>query len=199
MIFQPTPIPGAQVVELEAASDHRGFFGRIWCRDEFGAHGMSVDVAQASLSFTKASGTLRGLHFAWPPSTEAKLVRCIRGKIFDVILDLRPGSPTFLKHHSLVLDDEDRKALFIPVGMAHGFQTLTDDCEILYMMSEAFRPDLADGVRYDDPAFGIEWPLPVSSILDRDGGYPDFNSGQHQERYRGAMMQTKSPGGVRIP
>lgn len=174
MIFEPTPIAGAFAVLPVRNEDERGFFARSWCRDEFAAQGVEVDMVQASVSFNRCAGTLRGMHFARPPSVEAKLVRCTRGRLHDVILDLRPASPTYLKHHSLVLDDLRRNALYVPPGVAHGFQTLVDDCEVLYMMTETYRADLADGVRFDDPAFGIEWPLPVMCISERDRTYPSF-------------------------
>ncbi len=184
MIFRPTPIPGAQVIELERWSDERGFFARSWCREEFARAGIDAEMVQASVSHNRLAGTLRGLHFAWPPSREAKLVRCERGSVHDVILDLRPESPAFQRHFAVVLDDVQRNALYIPPGLAHGFQTLADDCGVLYMMTEAYRPELADGVRFDDPAFGIAWPRPVSSIAARDREYPGFDPARHASRYR---------------
>ncbi len=190
MILQPTPIFDAHAVELERKADDRGFFARTWCREEFARNGIAVDMVQASVSHNRLAGTLRGLHFAWPPSAEAKLVRCERGRVLDVILDLRPTSPSFLRHASFTLDDERRNALYIPPGVAHGFQTLVEDCTILYMMTDSYRPELADGVRFDDPAFGIEWPLPVSCIIERDRGYADFDPATHAERYRSALELT---------
>jgi dTDP-4-dehydrorhamnose 3,5-epimerase len=184
LIFQSTPIPGAHLVELERNTDDRGFFARTWCREEFKRQGIAVDMVQASLSHNRTAGTLRGLHFAWPLSQEAKLVRCERGRVLDVILDLRPTSPAFLCHFTVNLDDEQRNALYIPPGVAHGFQTLVDDCTVLYMMTDFYRPELADGVRFDDPAFGIVWPRPVTSILERDCCYADFDSASHVSRYR---------------
>lgn len=187
MIFQPTPISGAHTVELERLADDRGFFARTWCREEFARAGIAVDMVQASVSHNRLAGTLRGLHFAWPPSREAKLVRCERGQVLDVILDLRPASPSFLRHLAVPLDDGRRNALYIPPGVAHGFQTLVEDCTVLYMMSDFYRPELADGVRFDDPAFGITWPLPVSCIIERDRGYADFHSASHASRYHSAI------------
>jgi dTDP-4-dehydrorhamnose 3,5-epimerase len=187
MNVQATPIPGAYTVELERRSDERGFFARTWCRHEFARHGIAFDMVQASVSHNRRRGTVRGLHFAWPPSREAKLVRCERGQVLDVIVDLRPDSPAFLRHVAVTLDDERLSALYIPPGVAHGFQTLTEDCAVLYMMTEAYRPELADGVRYDDPAFGVSWPLPVSCILERDRSYPDFYRAAHAARYRSAL------------
>jgi dTDP-4-dehydrorhamnose 3,5-epimerase len=185
--FVPTAIPGARTVELERHPDVRGFFARTWCRDEFARQGIAVDMVQASVSHNRLRGTVRGLHFSWPPSHEAKLVRCERGQVIDVIVDLRPDSPAFLRHVAVTLDDEQGNALYIPPGVAHGFQTLTDNCTVLYMMSDFYRPGLADGVRYDDPAFGIAWPLPVSCIVDRDRLYPDFDRAAHTARYRSAL------------
>jgi dTDP-4-dehydrorhamnose 3,5-epimerase len=174
VIFEATPIPGAFLVRLERLEDERGFFARAWCRDEFAARGIEVEMVQASVSFNRRAGTLRGMHYAKPPAREGKLVRCSRGTIHDVILDLRPDSPAFRRHAAWVLDDDAHDALYIPPGVAHGFQTLVDDCEILYMMTEAYRPQLAAGVRFDDPAFGIRWPLPVSVMAERDRSYPGF-------------------------
>ncbi|HUF79571.1 MAG TPA: dTDP-4-dehydrorhamnose 3,5-epimerase family protein [Burkholderiales bacterium] len=186
VILEPAAIPGAYTVELERNVDERGFFARTWCREEFARAGLRVDVVQASISHNRLRGTLRGLHFAWPPSKEAKLVRCERGQVFDVIVDLRPESPAFLRHVAVTLDAVACNALYIPPGVAHGFQTLADDCTVFYMMTEAYLPELADGVRFDDPAFGVTWPLPVSSIHPRDRGYPDFDATVHEVRHRSA-------------
>jgi dTDP-4-dehydrorhamnose 3,5-epimerase len=179
VIFEPTPIPGAFLVGLDRREDERGFFARAWCREEFASQGIDVQMVQASVSHTRLAGTLRGLHFARPPAREGKLVRCVRGRVFDVIVDLRPQSPTYLRHFPIALDCSGHDAIFVPHGVAHGHQTLVDDCELLYMMTEPYRPELADGVRYDDPAFGIRWPLPVTHIAERDRGYPDFDRLAH--------------------
>jgi dTDP-4-dehydrorhamnose 3,5-epimerase len=179
MQFEPLPVEGAVLVRLEAIRDDRGFFARTFCVREFAANGLSPSVVQASISYNEFQGTVRGLHFQWPRSREDKLVRCIRGSLFDVLLDLRPNSNTYLQHCSVRLDDEMRNAVFIPHGVAHGFQTLTGNTEVLYQMSDFFAPALGSGVRWDDSAFGIRWPLPPAKISDRDAGYPDFN----RERY----------------
>ena len=189
MIFLPTAIAGARIVELECKTDERGFFARTWCREEFGRAGIGVNMVQASVSHNRLRGTLRGLHFTWPPSREAKLVRCERGRVFDVIVDLRPQSPSYLQHVAVTLDGETHSALYIPPGVAHGFQTLADECTVLYMMTDFYRPELADGVRFDDPAFGLSWPLPVSCIIERDRGYPDFDPAAHAARYRAALEE----------
>lgn len=187
MIFENTLIPGVVVVIPELQDDERGFFARTWCRQEFAAHGMSVDMVQASVSHNRQAGTLRGLHFSQPPSKEAKLVRCERGRIHDVVVDLRPDSPAFLTHFALVLDDESRNALYIPAGIAHGFQTLVANSEVLYMMTEFYRADLGGGARFDDPTFAINWPLPVTSIIERDRAYPDFDTAAHRRRFALAL------------
>lgn len=179
MIFERTPIHGAFAIEIERRADERGFFARTWCRDEFASAGIPFDVAQESLSHNRYAGTLRGLHYARPPAREGKLVRCDRGAVFDVIVDLRPDSPSYLRHFSVVLDGEQHNALYVPPGVAHGFQTLADHSEVAYMMSEAYRPSLAAGVRFDDPAFGIRWPRPVRSIVERDRTYADFDATRH--------------------
>lgn len=183
MIFSKTPIDGAMTIELDRKEDARGFFARLWCRDEFAAHGIAVDMVQASISHNLEAGTLRGMHFQWPPSTEGKLVRCARGRVHDVIVDLRPSSPSFLAHVAVTLDAARHNAIFIPPGCAHGFLTLEPDCDVVYMMSDVFRPELSDGVRHDDPAFGIVWPRAVTRIVERDRTYPDFDRARHVQRY----------------
>jgi dTDP-4-dehydrorhamnose 3,5-epimerase len=174
LIFEPLPIPGAWSVRLEPRRDERGYFARSWCQREFAAHGIEIDMVQSSLSHNARAGTLRGMHYARPPSSEGKLVRCERGRILDVLLDLRPDSPAYLRHAAVELVDRSGDAVYVPPGVAHGFQTLEDDTDVLYMMSDFYRPELDAGVRFDDPAFGIRWPLPVTLIAPRDRGYPDF-------------------------
>lgn len=174
MRFEATAIAGAWLVSPEPAVDERGYFARLWCRDEFAARGIDIQMPQASVSYSRTAGTVRGLHFAKNPALEGKLVRCQRGRIFDVLVDLRADSSSYLTHVAVELDAERHVALYVPPGVAHGFQTLMDGCEVHYMMSEPYRPDLAAGVRHDDPAFGINWPLPVSAIAERDRGYPNF-------------------------
>ncbi len=175
MQYEPLPITGALVVKIEAHRDERGFFARTFCSREFAAHGLPGSVVQVSISYNELRGTLRGMHFQWPRSREDKLVRCIRGSMVDVLLDLRPDSSTYLTHCAVQLDDQKRNAVFIPHGIAHGFQTLADDTEVLYQMTDFFAPDLASGVRWDDFAFGIRWPLRPTKISERDANYPDFN------------------------
>jgi dTDP-4-dehydrorhamnose 3,5-epimerase len=183
LIFEPTPIEGAFVIRIERHEDERGFFARLWCRDEFAAHGIDVGIAQASVSYNRLAGTLRGMHFSRPPACEGKLVRCGRGRVHDVLLDLRTHSPAFMRHVGIELDALQYNAVYVPPGVAHGFQTLVDDAEVVYMMTEAYRAECADGVRFDDPAFGIRWPLPVRCIAARDKGYHDFRVDDHRARY----------------
>jgi dTDP-4-dehydrorhamnose 3,5-epimerase len=172
--FVNTAIPGAVVIEPDRLADERGFFARTWCATEFAEHRLKIELAQCSISFNARAGTLRGMHYQTPPHEEAKLVRCTMGAIFDVIVDLRPDSAAYLKHVAVELTQENRNALYVPEGCAHGYQTLTDDTEVFYQISEYFSPEHSTGHRWNDPAFGIDWPLEVSVISERDSGYPDF-------------------------
>lgn len=176
MIFVKTPLEGAIVIQIERNEDARGFFSRLWCREEFKAHGLEIEIAQVSMSHNRAAGTVRGMHFQWPPSREAKLVRCQRGRIHDVIVDLRPKAATYTEHFSVALDADRHNALYIPQGIAHGFQTLVDDSDVVYMMSDYYDAALQAGVRWNDPAFSIAWPIKDATILPRDAGYPDFDA-----------------------
>lgn len=182
MIFTELALAGAWRIDIEPRVDERGFFARTWCRDEFARYGLPTTLAQASVSFNVRAGTLRGLHFSWPPAREGKIVRCVTGRVLDVLLDLRPASPSYLAHVAVTLDPVRRGALYVPPGVAHGFQTLADDSEVHYMMTEAYEPSLQDGVRFDDPAFGIRWPLGVSAIAERDRAYPAFDPAAHSAR-----------------
>ena len=178
MRFAATPIPGAWVIEPEEQADERGFFARVFCSEEFARHGLNPKLAQCSISFNKARGTLRGMHWQDKPHEEAKLVRCTQGAIFDVALDLRHGSPAYLKWHGVELTANNRRMLYIPEGCAHGFLSLADNTEVHYHISEFHHPECARGVRFDDPAFGIAWPESVRVISARDRGYSDFHSGK---------------------
>jgi dTDP-4-dehydrorhamnose 3,5-epimerase len=179
MRFTPTELGGLARVDLEPVDDERGSFARLHCEREFGAHGMPTRMVQTSLSRTTRQGTVRGMHFLWPPAREGKLVRCIRGRIYDAVIDLRPGSDTYGRHFALELSAANGIALCIAPGMAHGFQTLEDDCEVLYQMSDFYAPDLASGVRWNDPAFGIAWPRACAAIHERDATYTDFDAAGH--------------------
>jgi dTDP-4-dehydrorhamnose 3,5-epimerase len=174
VIFTATPLAGASLVELERREDERGFFARTWCRREFEAHGLDGGLVQCSLSRNRRRGTLRGMHWQAPPHGEAKLVRCTRGAIWDVIIDLRPDSPTYTKHFAAELTAETGRALYIPEGFAHGFLTLADDVDVFYQMSAFYEPSAARGVRWNDPAFGIAWPVVEPILHPRDASYPDF-------------------------
>ena len=174
MRFQKTKIDGALLVDLNRLGDGRGFFARTWCKEEFAAHGITCDILQANLSFSNHKGTLRGMHFQRGDGAEMKIVRCARGAIFDVALDLRKRSPSFGKWVGVELSSKNQRMLVVPEGCAHGFQTLEDDTEVFYMVSAAYRPECEGGVRWDDPMFRIKWPLAVSQISAKDAGHPDF-------------------------
>lgn len=176
MIFIETKLQGAFVIEPEKHEDDRGFFARTFCKREFEARGLVSHVAQCSISFNKRKGTLRGMHSQVAPFAETKLVRCTAGAVFDVIIDLRPSSPTFKRYESVELSARNGNMLYIPQGFAHGFQTLEDNSEVFYQMSQFYAPEYARGVRWDDPAFGIKWPPAERTILERDRTYPDFVS-----------------------
>lgn len=174
MLIRPLALHGLHIVEPEPHTDARGFFARSFCHDEFTAHGLAGGFVQCNISWNERRGTLRGLHYQRAPSQEGKLVRCTAGAIWDVALDLRPDSPTYRHWHGVELSAENRRALYIPPGFAHGFQTLTDAAEVFYQMTDRYAPDLAAGVRWNDPAFGIAWPLADPILSDRDAGYPPF-------------------------
>lgn len=183
MIFEPLPLHGACLVHQERHADERGFFARTICAREFAEHGLNGTFVQSSVSYNRKRGTVRGMHFQWPPFAEAKLVRCIAGSIHDVLLDLRPESDTFLQHLSVPLDAAAGSAVFIPHGLAHGFQTLTDNAEVMYHMTDEFQPESAGGFRWSDPAFGISLPLPVAAISARDSDYQEFDHTAFLRRY----------------
>ncbi len=177
MKFLPTPLAGSYLIELEQLDDERGFFARSFCQNEFKAHGLDPVVAQCNVSFNRKRGTLRGLHYQAEPHAEAKLVRCTRGAIWDVIVDLRKGSQTARRWHAVELTEENRRALYVPAGFAHGFQTLADDTEVLYQMSEYYHPELARGVRWDDRTLAIRWPIKDAVISPRDQAFPSLDDG----------------------
>lgn len=169
-----TPLGGVFVVEIAPIEDERGFFARTYHRDEFAQAGLNPDITQCSVSFNTRRGTLRGMHFQAAPHAETKLVRCTRGAIYDVALDLRRDSPTYRQWFAVELTAEKRNALYIPVGCAHGFQTLTDGAEVFYQITPGWKPDAGRGVRWNDPAFGIAWPVAGPTMSARDAAYPDF-------------------------
>lgn len=172
MILEPTPIDGCVVVRAQRHADDRGHFARTWDGDVFREAGLNGAIAQCSVSYNHERGTLRGMHYQAAPHEEAKLVRCTRGAIFDVCLDLRPGSETFRQWHGETLTEANGAALYVPEGCAHGFLTLADATEVFYMISQAYAPEAGRGVRFDDPAFGIAWPAEVRVIHPRDAAYP---------------------------
>jgi dTDP-4-dehydrorhamnose 3,5-epimerase len=174
MILVDTPLPGAYVIDLERLDDDRGWFARTFAAEEFVAHGLNPAVVHCNVSFNSRAGTLRGMHYQVAPHAECKLVRCTRGAIYDVIVDLRPDSSTYLRWFGVGLDADEGRSLYAPEGCAHGFQTLVDESEVLYQMSHEYVPSHARGVRWDDPAFAIEWPDAERTISERDRTYPDF-------------------------
>lgn len=174
MEFHKTKLPGVFEIRIEAKPDERGFFARTWCRKEFEAQGLGGNLVQCSLSFNKRKGTLRGMHYQIAPHEETKLVRCTQGAIYDVVLDLRPKSPAFKAWVGVELTAAKRNMMYVPQGCAHGFLTLEDQSEVTYQMSEFQNPESARGVRWDDPAFQIQWPAKVEVISERDRAYPDF-------------------------
>ena len=172
MIFTPTPLTGSFVIGLTPNSDHRGWFARTYCKNEFEQIGHTKEFVQMNQSYTREKGALRGMHFQRTPHREIKLVRCIAGSVFDVIVDLRAGSSTFGQWFGAELSAKNRQMMYVPEGFAHGFQTVEEDSELLYLVSEFYTPGVEGGVRYDDPMLNIQWPLPVSDISEKDANHP---------------------------
>jgi len=175
MKFTPTPLKDAWVLELEPRGDERGYFARTFCAREFEAHGLDPTVVQSNTSYSRDAGTLRVMHWQRPPAEETKLMRCIRGRIYDAIIDLRPDSPSYLRHFGVELSAENRKMLYVPKGFAHGFMTLEDHCETLYLVGAYYTPGAEDGLRHDDPKFGIAWPREAAVISEKDRSWPLFD------------------------
>lgn len=175
MIFHETELSGAFVIELQRLADERGFFARSWCRREFEEHGLNPNLVQCNISYNAAKGTLRGMHYQEKPHEEAKLIRCTRGSIHDVIVDIRPDSPTFGKYVAVQLTADNRRLLYVPEGFAHGFLTLEDGSEIFYQMSEFYASNAARGFRWDDPRFNIAWPPEIRVMSEQDRNYPDYS------------------------
>ncbi len=172
MKFIATDIQGVLIIELDKIGDDRGFFSRTFCVKEFRQHGLNTDVKQCNLSFNAEKGTLRGMHYQVAPATEAKYIRCVRGSILDVVLDMRAGSASYLEHVAVELTAENRRALYVPENFAHGFITLTDNTEVMYQVSEYYQPTSEKGLRYDDPKLGIKWPTAISTLSDKDSHWP---------------------------
>ena len=176
MIFKETPLQGAFIIEPEILTDKRGAFARIFCQKEFENYGLDTNISQCSISLNTKKFTLRGIHYQNSPHEEAKLVRCSRGMIYDVIVDLRPNSPTFMEWTTIEISAENKKMVFVPKGFAHGFQTLEDYTEVIYQMSEFYYPGHSSGFRWNDPSFNIKWPTDPRVISSKDQSFPDFNS-----------------------
>jgi dTDP-4-dehydrorhamnose 3,5-epimerase len=177
VVFVETKLPGVYIIEAEKKEDERGFFARTFCQHEFEAHGLNPRVAQCSTSFNKKKGTLRGMHYQVAPFAEVKVVRCTAGAIYDVAVDLRPDSLSYKQWTAVDLTADNRRALYIPAGCAHGFQTLVDDAEVYYQVSEFYHPEAARGVRWNDPAFGITWPIKEVIISTKDASWGAFGNG----------------------
>jgi len=174
MRFTETKLRGAFVLELETRADDRGFFARAFCQKEFEAHGLKPNVAQCNCSYNHKPATMRGMHYQLPPAAETKLIRCTRGAIYDVIVDLRPNSPTYLQHFGIELTEQNRKQLYVPELFAHGYLTLTPDAETVYQVGEFYTPGAERGIRYNDPALKINWPIPVEIVSEKDASWPDY-------------------------
>ncbi|MCC7409572.1 MAG: dTDP-4-dehydrorhamnose 3,5-epimerase [Phycisphaeraceae bacterium] len=179
MIFTPTPLGGAFVIDLEKRGDERGFFARVFCEKEFAQHGLATRFVQVNNSTSAQKGTLRGMHYQLAPAAETKLVRCIRGSLYDVILDLRKGSPTFGQSFGAELSAENRRMMYVPKGFGHGFITLTEDTEAFYFVDEFYAPQQERGVRWNDPRFAIRWPIEPAVISEKDGKWRDFDEAYH--------------------
>ncbi|MFM7471813.1 MAG: dTDP-4-dehydrorhamnose 3,5-epimerase [Nodosilinea sp. LVE1205-7] len=176
MIFTESPLAGAYVIDVDKKADNRGFFARTFCAEEFNNLGIKSQVAQINICYSSTQGTLRGLHYQVPPACETKLIRCTRGAIYDVIIDLRPDSPTYLKYFGVELSADNHRALYVPEMFANGYQTLTPEAEIVYVVSEFYAPGCERGLRYDDPTFNIQWPLSVNLISQKDSEWAIFSS-----------------------
>jgi dTDP-4-dehydrorhamnose 3,5-epimerase len=190
MIFRETALTGAFLIDLEPRRDDRGFFARTFCQKEFAAHGLKTAIAQANVSFNHHKGSVRGLHFQYPPGAETKLVRCTRGAILDVIVDLRPESPTYLRHVAVELTADNRRAVYVPERFAHGYQVLEDASETIYEVGEFYSPDAEDGLAYDDPQLAITWPLPARELSPKDRAWRPLGEVELQIRARMTPLVT---------
>ena len=191
MIFTETELAGAFIIDLERREDDRGFFARMFCQNEFTEHGLKPVIAQANVGFNRRRGTLRGMHFQFPPSAETKYVRVTRGAVLDVIVDLRPESPTYLRHVAVELSAETGRGIYIPERFAHGYQALADDTETTYMVGEFYAPQYEGGLAHDDPRLGIEWPLPVREISPKDAAWPPLSDVEDEVRRRMEHVGTR--------
>jgi dTDP-4-dehydrorhamnose 3,5-epimerase len=187
MIFNETELKGAFILQIERREDERGFFGRAFCQHEFEAHGLKPIIAQVNVGSNRKKGTVRGMHFQYPPTAETKLVRCTRGAILDVIVDLRPESPTYLRHIEVELNEDNQHAIYIPERFAHGYQVLRDNTDTIYQVGEFYTPGSEGGLRYDDPKLGLKWPLPVTAISDKDRVWPLLEESEEAVKQRMAL------------
>lgn len=187
MLFTETKLRGAFIIDLERREDNRGFFARAFCQNEFSDHGLKPIIAQANIGFNRRRGCLRGMHFQYPPAAETKVVRCTRGAVLDIIVDLRPESPTFLEHISVELTADNHRAIYIPERFAHGYQALEDETETSYQVGEFYTPGSEGGLRYDDPVLGLTWPLPVSEMSEKDADWPLLADVEPEVRRRMAV------------
>jgi dTDP-4-dehydrorhamnose 3,5-epimerase len=184
VIFTATKLKGAFVVDIERREDSRGFFARVFCQHEFAAHGLKPVIAQANIAFNQQKGTLRGMHFQFPPSAETKFVRATRGAVVDIIVDLRPESPTYLQHVAVELSEENSRAIYVPEGFAHGYQVLRDETETSYQVGEFYAPGAEGGLLHDDPRLGLKWPLPVTAISDKDRAWKSLEEQELEIKQR---------------
>jgi dTDP-4-dehydrorhamnose 3,5-epimerase len=189
MIFTETKLRGAFVIEIERREDSRGFFARVFCQHEFGAHGLKPIIAQANVAFNHQKGTLRGMHFQFPPAAETKLVRCTRGAILDIIVDLRPESPTYLQHVAVELSEDNYRALYVPERFAHGYQALRDKTETSYQVGEFYAPGSEGGLLYNDPRLALQWPLPVTIVSEKDQVWTRLDEQEPELKQRMSLQQ----------
>lgn len=194
MIFTETKLKGAFILDIEKREDSRGFFGRVFCQNEMKTHGLNPNIAQANTAFNIKKGTVRGMHFQYPPAAETKLVRCTRGAILDIIVDLRPESPTYLQHVAVELNEDNYRALYVPERFGHGYQALADKTETSYQVGEFYTPGTEGGLLYNDPKLGLEWPLPVSVISDKDKVWKPLSEQEAELKRKMTLLQ---PAGVR--
>jgi dTDP-4-dehydrorhamnose 3,5-epimerase len=195
VIFEETKLSGAYVIDLERREDNRGFFARAFCQHEFEDHGLKPVIAQANIAFNRRKGCVRGMHFQFPPAAETKLVRCTRGAILDIIVDLRPESRTYLEHISVELSAANHRALYVPERFAHGYQVLEDDTETSYQVGEFYTPETEGGLRYDDPALGLTWPLPVTEMSDKDRVWPLLSEVEEEIKAKMAITEPREAAG----
>jgi dTDP-4-dehydrorhamnose 3,5-epimerase len=196
VIFTETKLDGAFIIDLDRKEDNRGFFARAFCQHEFEDHGLKPVIAQANIAFNRRKGSVRGMHFQFPPAAETKLVRCTRGGILDVIVDLRPDSPTYLDHISVELTADNHRALYVPERFAHGYQVLEDDTETSYQVGEFYTPETEGGLRYDDPRLGLSWPLPVTEMSDKDRAWALLDDIEAEVARRMAVEEVRQAAGA---